>query len=111
MCMEDSGCRGVVLKKKWGTPETRLRRRFLNVLGLRTCCTEIILHCVSVSNQLQQWTNFLHEFQSRKSGGECGTRRQKWGNAVPPASAPHYTPEWGGAGRTAVDVHRCDGSV
>jgi len=28
--------RGVVLKKKWGTPETRLRQRFLNILGLRT---------------------------------------------------------------------------
>jgi len=28
--------RGVVLKKKWGTPETRLRERFLNNLGLHT---------------------------------------------------------------------------
>jgi len=28
--------RGVVLKKKWGTPETRLRQRFLNNLGLHT---------------------------------------------------------------------------
>jgi len=28
--------RGVVLKKKWGTPETRLRQRFLNKLGLHT---------------------------------------------------------------------------
>ena len=37
-------------KKKCGTPETRLRQRFLNNLGLHTCCTEIILHCVSVSN-------------------------------------------------------------
>jgi len=25
--------RGVVLKKKWGTPETGLRQRFLNNLG------------------------------------------------------------------------------
>ena len=31
------------------------------------CCTEIILLNVSVSNHLQQWTNFLHEFRS-KSG-------------------------------------------
>jgi len=28
--------RGVVLKKKWGTPETRLRQRFLNNLGKYT---------------------------------------------------------------------------
>jgi len=28
--------RGVVLKKKWGTPETRLKQRFLNSLGLHT---------------------------------------------------------------------------
>jgi len=28
--------RGVVLKKKWGTPETRLRQRFLNISGLHT---------------------------------------------------------------------------
>jgi len=28
--------RGVALKKKWGTPETRLRRRFLNNLGQHT---------------------------------------------------------------------------
>jgi len=28
--------RVVVLKKKWGTPETRLRQRFLNNLGLHT---------------------------------------------------------------------------
>jgi len=27
-----------------------------------------ILHCVSVSSQLQQWTNVLHEFQSKKVG-------------------------------------------
>ena len=72
MRMEDSGCRGVVLKKKWGTPETRLRQRFLNVLGLRTRCTEIILHCVSVSNQLQQWTNFCTNFSPEKVGGSGG---------------------------------------
>ena len=28
--------RDVVLKKKWETPETRLRQRFLNDLGLHT---------------------------------------------------------------------------
>ena len=33
--------RGVVLKKKWGTPETRLRQRFLNNLGLHT---RILIH-------------------------------------------------------------------
>ena len=44
--------RDVVLKRSGVTPETRLRQRFLNILGLHTCCTEIILHCVSVSNQL-----------------------------------------------------------
>ena len=60
--------RDVVLKKKWGTPETRLRQRFLNNLGLHTCCTEIILHCVSVSNQLQQWTNFCTNFNPKKWG-------------------------------------------
>jgi len=29
-------CRGVVLEKKWGTPETRLRQSCLNSLGLHT---------------------------------------------------------------------------
>jgi len=36
------------------------------------CCTEIILHCVSVSNQLQQWTNFCTNFGPKK-WGEWGT--------------------------------------
>ena len=29
-------CQGCSPKKKWGTPETRLRQRFLNNLGLHT---------------------------------------------------------------------------
>jgi len=33
---ENIWIRGVVLKKKWGTPETRLRKDFLNSLGLHT---------------------------------------------------------------------------
>ena len=67
-------------KEVGGTPETRLRQRFLNNLGLHACCTEIILHCVSVSNQLQQWTNFCTKF-SLKSGGAV------------PCVPPHYTPD------------------
>jgi len=49
------------------------------------CCTEIILHCVSVSNQLQQWTNFCTNF-SPKSGGNGGRLPllKKVGDAVPP---------------------------
>ena len=85
--------RGVVLKKKWGTPETRLRQRLLNNLGLRTCCTEIVLHCVSVSNQLQQWTDFCTNLSSKKVRE---WRRvlsvEKSGGRRPPASPPHYTP-------------------
>ena len=81
-------------KKKRGTPETRLRQIFLNNVGLHTCCTEIILHCVSVSNQLQQWTNFCTNF-SPKSGGSGGRVPpvEKSGGRSPPASPPHYTPE------------------
>ena len=74
-----------------GTTETRLRQRFLNNLGLHTCCTEIILHCVSASNQLQQWTNFCTNFFSPKSGGVGDASRlskKAGGYAVPP---PHYT--------------------
>jgi len=81
---------GVVLKKKWGTPETRLRQRFLNNLRLHTCCTEIILHCVSVSNQLLQWTNFCTNF-SPKKWWEWGTRppcRKKWGTPFRRVQAP-----------------------
>ena len=43
---------GLVLKKKWGrTPETRLRQRFLNNLGLlihvgKNCCSgSLVLSC------------------------------------------------------------------
>jgi len=83
-------CRGVVLKKKWGTHETRLRQRSLNNLSLHTFCTEIILHCVSVSNQLQQWTNFCTNFSPKKLG-EWGTRppcRKKWETPSPCVPAP-----------------------
>jgi len=48
------------------------------------CCTEIILHCVSVSNPLQQLTNFFARISVQKSGGSGGRR--------PPASPLHYTP-------------------
>ena len=51
----DQGCSP---KKKWGN--LQLHRIF--------CCTEIILHCVSVSNQLQQWTNFCTNFSPKKRG-------------------------------------------
>jgi len=82
------GRRGVVLKKKWGTPETRLTLRFLNNLGLHARCTEIILHCVSVSNQLQQWTNFCTNFSPKKwtrpPVEKSGGRRSR-------SSLPHYT--------------------
>ena len=78
--------RGVVLKKKWGRLKQDFDKNFLNSLGLHTCCTEIILHCVSVSNQLQQWTNFCTNF-SPKKWGEWGTRppcRKKCGTPSPP---------------------------
>jgi len=68
-------------KKKWeGRLKQDLDKDFLNNLGLHACCTEIILHCVSVSNQLQQWTNFCTKF-SLKSG------------AAVPCVPPHYTPD------------------
>jgi len=75
-------------KEVGGTPETRLRQRFLNNLGLHACCTEIILHCVSVSNQLQQWTNFCTKF-SLKSGevGDAYPLSKKVGEQSP-ASRP-----------------------
>ena len=50
-------------------------------------CTEIILHCVSVSNQLQQWTNFCTNFTLKK----WRTRPpvEKSGGAVsPPPTTP-----------------------
>jgi len=55
------------------------------------CCTEIILHFVSVSKQLLQWTNFCTNF-SPKSGGEewgtCPPLSKKVGDAVPPRLRP-----------------------
>ena len=79
--------RGVVLKKRWGTPETRLKD-FFNNLCLHTCCTEIILHCVSVSNQLQQC--FARIIQSKKveGVGDASPCRKKWGTPSPPRSRP-----------------------
>jgi len=52
--------------------------------------TEIILHCVSISNQLQQWTNIRTNF-SQKSGGSGGRVPpvEKSGeDAVPRVPAP-----------------------
>jgi len=88
-------------KRSGGTPETRLRQRFLNNIQAsihahsytseKLCCTEIILHCVSVglSNQLQlQWTNFRTNFNPKSGGVE-----EKSGATLSPlASPPHYTP-------------------
>ena len=65
-------------------PETRLRQRFFkqfrptytySYMSEKFCCTEIILHCVSVSKQLQQWTNFCTNFSPKKWG--------KWGSRPP----------------------------
>jgi len=85
-------------KKEVGTPETRLRQRFLNNIGLHTrtsytsekfCCTEIILNCVSVSNQLQQWTNFCTNFSPKSErSGDASPCPKKWGDAVPPRPRP-----------------------
>ena len=77
-------------KKKWGTPETRLTQRFFNNLGLHTCCTKIILHCVSVSNQLQQWTNFCTNFSPKKwgSGGRFPPVEKSGGTPSPRVLAP-----------------------
>jgi len=71
-------------------PETRLRQRFLNNLGLHTCCTEIILHCVSVSNQLQQWTNFCTNFSPEKwgSGGRVPLLKKSGWMPSPRVPAP-----------------------
>ena len=113
-------------KKEVGTPETRLRQRFLNSLGLhtrtlihvrkiatadlwscqaiqllvfgvsvadRSCCTEIILHCISVSNQLQHWTNVCTNFSPKiREWGRRPPLSKKVRERRPPASPPHYTP-------------------
>ena len=71
----DKEAGGVVLKKKWGTPKTTLRQKFL--------------HCVSVSNQLQQWTNFCTNFSPKSGGvGDASPLSKKVGTPSP----PHYTP-------------------
>jgi len=88
--------RGVVLKRSGGTPETRL----LNNFGLYTRCAEIVLHGVSVSNQLQQWTNFCARISVQKSGGvgDASLQSKKVGDAVPPpprtrpTTPPVYVP-------------------
>ena len=85
----DKEAGGVVLKKKWGTPKTTLRQKFL--------------HCVSVSNQLQQWTNFCTNF-SPKSGGmaDASPLSKKVGTPSPPPL--HRWEEAAGAGAAAATV-------
>jgi len=82
-------------KEVGGRLKQDLDKDVLNNLGLHTCCTEIIVHCVSASNQLQQWTNVCTNF-SPKKWGEWGTRppveKSGGGTPSPPASPPHYTP-------------------
>jgi len=91
-------------KEVGGRLKQDVDKDFFNNLGRHTCCTEIILHCVSVSNQLQQWTNFCTNF-SPKKWREWGTRppcRQKVGDAVLPRPRPTtlllyihvYSPSW-----------------
>jgi len=77
-------------KEVGGTPETRLTQRFFNNLGLHTCRTKIILHCVSVSNQSQQWTNFCTNFSPTKWGsvGDASPLSKKVGEAVPTRLRP-----------------------
>jgi len=80
------------MKEVGGRLKQDLDKDFLNNLGLHTCCTEIILHCVSVSNQLQQWTDVCTNF-SQKSGvvGDASPLSKKVGT-LSFASPPHYTP-------------------
>jgi len=70
--------------------------------GKRAVKRMCVCVCVSVSNQLQQWTNYCTNF-SPKSGGEWGTRPpcQK---SAPTASPPHYTPGTKTRSRAAVPV-------
>jgi len=94
-------------KRSGGTPETRLRQRFLNNIQAsihahsytseKFCCTEIILHCVSVglSNQLQlQWTNFRTNFNPKSEGVEDAPPpcRKKVGRRCPLARPRPTTP-------------------
>jgi len=86
LCVQRDG-----VKQQGCSPETRLRQRFLNNLRLHPCCTDIILHGVSVSNQLQQWTNFCTNFSPKKWGsGRRVPLSKKVGRGAP--SPPHYTP-------------------
>jgi len=102
---------GCIPKKEVGTrtPETRLKQRFFKrfrstytytytrqknchsgslVLSCDTA-TEIILHCVSVSNQLQQWTNFCTNFSPKSGGsGDASPLSKKWGTPPPCFPAP-----------------------
>ena len=80
-------CDGV--KQQGCSPETRLRQRFLNNLRLHPCCTDIILHGVSVSNQLQQWTNFCTNFSPKKWGsGRRVPLSKKVGRGAPSPRVP-----------------------
>ena len=85
---------------------------FLNNLGLHTCCIEIILHCVSVSNQLQQWTNVCSNFSPKKWGvGDASPCQKSEGTPSPLVPAPLH-PCWGSAvsyyngvwGRTPAEI-------
>jgi len=80
---------GVVLKKKWG----RLQQDLDKDLQLhRILIIKIILHCVSVINQLQQWTNFCTNFSPKRGGvGDASPLSKKVGGRRPTASPPHYT--------------------
>jgi len=54
--------------------------------------TEIILHCVSVSNQLQQWTNFCMNFNPKSGGvGDASPCRKKWKTPSPGVPAPLHS--------------------
>ena len=90
--------RGVVLKRSGGRLKQDLD-------------TKIILHCVSVSNQLQQRTNFCTNFSPKKWGsgdagsGGRGPLTKKVEDAVSP---PHYTPVYCAIGlcnNVAVQCH------
>jgi len=84
-------------KEVGGRLKQDLHKDFFNNLGLHTCCTKIILHGVSVSNQSQQWTNFCTNFSPKKSGsvGDASPLSKKVGGRRPHASPPHYTPDPG----------------
>ena len=91
--LSDPGKGVVVLKKKWG----RLKQDLdISYIEYYVCSTEIILHYVSVSNQLQQWTNFCTNFSPEVGGMGDASPCRKSGGRRPPASPLHYTPEPGG---------------